>query len=81
MIGKWVNGRQVVLGDTSYVPYKKLRIFQSKRFKFDLYLIKIFPLMSVPWHFDKTFEGYEHHRLNITWSGAYDFFLKVGVSE
>jgi hypothetical protein len=54
----WTEGRQ---GS----GYFKLKLFESKRFKFDIYLLK-FPFASyINWHTDPSIDGYEHHRLNI----------------
>lgn len=54
----WSEGRQ---GG----GYLKLKLLESKLFKFDLYLLK-FPSGSVVHdHIDPSQEGYEHHRLNI----------------
>lgn len=54
----WQDGRQ---GG----GYSKLTIWQSKRFKFDVYLLKL-PLGSkVQWHTDPAPYGFEHHRINV----------------
>lgn len=56
---KWIKGRQA--GD-----YEKLPLIVSKRFKFDLYLLRFPDGSSVPWHRDPAIEGYRHHRINLT---------------
>lgn len=55
---RWVEGRQ---GS----GYFKLKILESKLFKFDIYLLK-FPVDSyINLHTDPALPGYKHHRLNI----------------
>lgn len=54
---KWELGRQG--GD-----YFKFKVLESKRFKFDVYILK-FPAWSyVHDHKDPCPKGYEHHRIN-----------------
>lgn len=56
---KWEKGRQGT-------GYFKLKLFESKVFKFDVYLLK-FPVgCEVPWHLDPTIPGYAHYRRNFT---------------
>lgn len=59
MLWRWELGRQ---GS----GYAKLLLAQSKRFKFDVYLLSIPVGVEVPRHRDPCTEGYEHHRVNIT---------------
>ena len=58
----WTNGRQ-------NSDYKKLKIFESKLLKMDMYLIKYDIGDWIPYHTDKV-PGKEHHRFNITLSQA-----------
>ena len=54
---KWEEGRQKT-------GYKKLKLLESKLFKFDCYLL-FFPKESfLVTHVDQV-KGYQHHRLNI----------------
>lgn len=54
----WIEGRQ---GS----GYFKLKLLESKLFKFDVYLLK-YPVGSyIDVHIDPSPEGYEHHRLNV----------------
>ena len=55
----WQSGRQET-------GYQKLEIWISKRFKFDIHLLR-YPVGSyVPQHIDPTlFDAFEHHRINI----------------
>ena len=55
---KWEQGRQ---GE----GYEKLKLFESRRFKFDVYLMRFWPCSEIQGHRDPAVEGYEHHRLNI----------------
>lgn len=55
---KWEEGRQ---GS----GYYKMKLLESKLFKFDVYLLK-FPKESfIMRHTDPAPDGYEHHRLNV----------------
>lgn len=64
---KWVVGRQKdVRYGTHYLVYK---LFESKLFKFDVYLIKMPQGCYVPMHTDPSPQDYQHHRLNITLKG------------
>lgn len=54
----WVEGRQ---GG----GYYKLKLFESKRFKFDVYLLKFTPGCQINGHKDPSVEGHDHHRLNL----------------
>lgn len=56
---KWEPGRQ-------NPGYEKLALWVSKRWMFDIYLIRISPGTSVKMHVDPAPEGYEHHRWNLT---------------
>lgn len=71
----WQEGRQ---GS----GYFKLKLLESKLFKFDIYLLK-FPVYSyIDWHVDPSVEGYEHHRLNLVLKKAEGgVFLKFGYPE
>lgn len=55
---RWVGGRQ---GGS----YMKFLIFQSERFKFDMYLLKYPKGSYIKEHKDPVKKGYEHHRVNI----------------
>lgn len=73
---KWVDGRQ-------NSGYFKLKIFESRLFKFDCYLLK-FPEGSViDKHKDPVTAGYQHHRLNITLIDAVlgGFFLIKHIGD
>lgn len=52
----WKKGRQ----DSGYF---KIKLLESKRFKFDMYLLKMPVGSYINPHFDQV-EGYEHNRLN-----------------
>ena len=54
----WIEGRQ---GG----GYHKLKLLESKRFKFDVYLLKFDPLSDIHAHKDECPDGYSHHRLNV----------------
>lgn len=58
---QWLPGRQGT-------GYRKLLLFQSKRFYFDAYLIDYSPETYIPTHTDP-FPGRRHFRLNITLFG------------
>jgi hypothetical protein len=70
---KWVVGRQKDVDyGTHYLVYK---MFVSKFFKFDCYLIKMPQGCFVPMHKDPAPDTYTHHRLNITLKGyLYHYF-------
>ena len=56
---KWIEGRQKT-------GYFKKKIIESKRFKFDCYLLKYPKDSEIPEHTDSAiWPFYEHHRLNI----------------
>lgn len=55
---KWEEGRQ---GS----GYLKFRLFESKLFKFDLYLLKYPTGSYIHWHTDPSVEGYNHWRCNL----------------
>ena len=60
---KWEEGRQKG-------GYLKFKLFQSKKFKFDIYILK-FPVGSfVPPHTDPAVKGYKHFRLNVILKNA-----------
>lgn len=54
---KWEQGRQES-------GYFKMKLLESKRFRFDCYLLKFEHGVHVPWHKDPV-EGGKHFRLNI----------------
>lgn len=54
---KWQQGRQGT-------GYYKMKLFESKWLKFDMYLLKMPPKSHIPSHLDKV-QGYKHNRLNI----------------
>ena len=54
----WEEGRQGT-------GYFKMKLFESKRFKFDIYLIRFPKGSHIARHSDPAPEGYEHHRLNV----------------
>jgi len=57
---KWELGR-------ANTGYSKLLLYQSDRFKFDIYLLKYPTGSSLDWHTDPcTLEGYNHWRFNFT---------------
>lgn len=54
---KWENGRQGI-------GYEKLLLLESKRFKFDVYLLRFSPFTIIRDHTDPAPEGYKHYRWN-----------------
>ena len=54
---KWENGRQ-------NSGYLKMKIFESKLFKADCYILKYPKSSKIDPHTDEV-EGHEHHRVNI----------------
>lgn len=58
---KFVQGRQ---GGR----YTKWLLFESQLFKFDLYILHFEKGAYVNSHIDECIEGYEHHRVNISWT-------------
>lgn len=67
---KWTKGRQSA-------NYEKLTLLESKRFKFDLHIIKVPALENIPEHRDLAPEGYKHHRLNAHF-GPGEIWIKLG---
>ena len=67
---KWELGRQGT-------GYYKLKLFESKIFKCDCYLLKYPTNSEVPFHLDKV-KGHEHHRLNMVINHAIGggFYIK-----
>lgn len=55
----WERGRQ----DGGY---DKLKLLESKRLRFDLYLLRFPEGSVVPMHRDPSPDGFSHHRVNIT---------------
>jgi len=53
----WLEGRQGT-------GYYKLKIFESKLLKMDIYLLKFPKGSKIDRHIDPVPEGYEHHRFN-----------------
>lgn len=70
----WVAGRQG--GD-----YWKLKIFESKLFKFDIYLLKFDCNAYISGHTDPTPEGYEHHRVNLVLQKSRGVFWTQGTEN
>lgn len=58
MIFNWEAGRQ---GG----GYEKMKLFESRRFKFDLYLLRYREGSEVKPHTDPAKNGYKHFRLNL----------------
>lgn len=56
---KWINGRANNSG------YQKLLLFESKRFKFDCYILKYPKGSYLDWHTDEV-KDYKHYRFNWT---------------
>lgn len=56
---KWEQGRQ-------NSGYDKLLLATSKRFGFDLYLLRFHQNCVVPYHLDPASPGFHHHRINFT---------------
>ncbi len=54
---KWTNGRQEG-------GYKIFRLFQSKKFRFDSYLLYYPEGSEIPSHIDKVEQG-KHYRINV----------------
>ena len=61
---KWVEGR-------AGTGYFKFKLLESKRFKFDAYLLKYGKGAWIPTHTDPAIAGYRHYRLNICLKRAY----------
>lgn len=62
---RWETGRQ-------NGGYSKLILISSKRFGFDLHLIRLPHASYVPTHTDPGPQGFEHHRINLTlWRPKY----------
>lgn len=66
MMLKWTQGRQ---GD----GYAKMLLAQSRRFKWDCYLLRFEPLSYVPEHTDPAPPGFTHWRWNFVLKGEGDF--------
>ena len=58
----WQVGRSA----NENAPYYKLKVFISKFFKVDCYLLKYPKGSKIKWHTDPSPNGYKHYRLNIT---------------
>jgi hypothetical protein len=58
MMFKWEIGRQESI-------YYKMKIFESKYLKMDMYILKYIVGSYLPVHKDPSPEGYSHNRLNI----------------
>jgi len=73
---KWEKGRQ-------NSGYEKIKLLESQRFKFDVYLLRYRKGASIPPHYDPAPFGFAHHRLNIVLKRAKDggnfFTLSHGI--
>lgn len=58
---RWERGRQG--------GYQKLKLFESKLLKADIYLLKVPPRTRIKPHIDRCPDGYRHTRLNIRLKG------------
>lgn len=69
----WREGRQ-------HSGYYKIKVLESKLFKFDLYLLKFHKGARIQMHYDKAPEGFEHHRANLVLNDDFEGgkFHKVG---
>lgn len=70
LLWKWelhINNRRLgwKLGRQQDSCYWKLKLFESKKFEFDVYLLKFENRSWVNPHIDPVIEGKEHHRINI----------------
>lgn len=59
---KWKEGRQGT-------GYYKMKLFESKLLKLDVYILKMPPRSHVPLHTDPV-KGYKHHRFNFILQNA-----------
>jgi len=65
MFWKWIEGRQ-------NTGYKKIKLFESKFLKMDIYIIKYNEGNFILKHKDTVDDKYNHHRLNLIMKKSLD---------